>query len=66
MFFFFQQKKKTLKKENKNCKKNHNVLVLPIEDISLQQELSSQPLSEYRGGYPDRDTRTNEQTDGNS
>ena len=36
-------------------KKNAILLVLPIEDISLQPELSSPPRFRIQGGYPERD-----------
>ena len=34
---------------------NPTLLVLPIEEISLQPELSSPPRFRIQGGYPERD-----------
>ena len=44
-------------------KKNAIPLVLPIEEISLQPELSSLPRFRIQGGYPERDTRKDERTE---
>ena len=45
-------------------KKNAILLVLPIEEISLRPELSSSPRFRIQGGWSERDTPTNERTDG--
>ena len=47
-------------------KKNAILLVLPIEEISLQPELSSPPCFRIQGGWSERDERTDGgRTDGN-
>ena len=52
-----EQKKssKNLKLTNKKSQKSPIILVLPIEEISLQQELSSPACFRIQLGYPERD-----------
>ena len=40
------------------AEKNAILLVLPIEEISLQTELSSPPRFRIQGEYPERDIHT--------
>ena len=58
MFFF--KKSENIEEEKifveKKTQKNTNPLVLPIDEISLWPELSSQPRFRIQGGYPERDT----------
>ena len=49
--FFFAEKRK----------ENAILLVLPIEEISLQQELSSPARFRIQGGYPERDGEEEEE-----
>ena len=59
------QKKNYLEKKIWCKKKNAILLVFPIEEISLWPELCSPPRFRIKGGSPERDTRTNDQTNGN-
>ena len=63
IFFFFNNPNKMGRKKEKKLKpkKSATFLVLPIEEISIWPKLSSRPSYIIQGGYPKRDTRTNEQ-----
>ena len=52
--FFFFKKSKSLKEEKKIVRKNPILLVLPIEQISLQPDLSSPARFRIQEGYPER------------
>ena len=60
------RKSQNLKKVFKNLKilfsaKNANLLVLPIEEISIRPELSSPPRFRVQGGWSERERRTDGQ-----
>ena len=66
-FTFFKKSEHFEEKKKIEEKKNATLLVLLIEEISLQPELFSPAHFRIQGGYPERYGRTNKRTeDGNS